>query len=69
MYTMLYSVLHLFMVFMYLISHIHVLQRKAVRLMTDDDQFPLNPGTLPTSLFAKLELYLGNRYLYLYTNV
>ena len=37
--------------------------------MTYDDQFPLNPGTLPTSLFAKLELYLGNRYLYLYTNV
>ena len=38
--------------------------------MTYDDQFPLNPGTLPTSsLFATLELYLGNRYLYLYTNV
>ena len=76
MYNRLNFVLNLFMVSMYgeqptCDSHSShsCLTKKAVRSMIGDNQFPQNPGTLPTSLFAKLELYLGNRYLYLYTNV
>ena len=40
------------------IGIIHVLQKRVVRLMTYDDQFPLIPGPLPASspLFVKLEL-------------
>ena len=40
------------------IGIIQVLQKRVVRLMTYEDQFPLIPGPLPTSspLFAKLRL-------------
>ena len=40
------------------IGNINVLQKRVVRLMTYEDQFPLIPGPLPTSspLFVKLEL-------------
>ena len=40
------------------IGNINVLQKRVVRLMTYDNQFPLIPGPLPDSspLFVKLEL-------------
>ena len=40
------------------IGNINILQKRVVRLMTYDDQFPLIPGPLPASspLFVKLEL-------------
>ena len=44
------------------IGNINVLQKRVVRLMTYEDQFPLIPGPLPapSPLFVKLELFKLN---------
>ena len=76
MYTMLYSILIWSTVYKYgaqlaiPILTLQVLQKRVVRLMLYDDQFPLIPGPLPASspLFVKLGLlkfYFRSLYVYI----